>query len=149
MLPSPNPENAVRRLFRENQRRHQATLSERPSESPALFDENIATTIDRHEKAATEMARLRVVSETQQGLLWDQKLELADTRRQIGEALDQAVHYEKLFLSEKVRAELAENRSEQLERQITALRAHLGSLTSAVSRSFDREEPTVPLRIVA
>ena len=147
MLPLPKPESAIRRLFREYELRQRPT--DHGQENAQALDENVATTIDRLERASAEMDRRRDMATAQQGFIWDQKQELAEVRRQVAEALDQAVRSDRLYLSEKVRAELAETRGEQLAREVAALRGQLGSLTSAVSRSFDREDKVVALRVVA
>ncbi len=148
MSPSPKPESAIRRLFRESELRR-PTDRGRESASTPRVDEHVASTIDRLERASAEMDRLRAVATTQQGLIWDQKQELAESRRQVAEALEQALQSDRLHLSEKIRAELAETRAEQLAREVAALRAQVGSLTSAVSRSFDREAKVTALRVVA
>ena len=149
MSPPSKPENAIRRMFRESELHQRQSDPGRNDGSAPRVDETVATTIDRLEQASSEMDRLRAVAVSQQDLLWDQKQELADARRQVAEALDTAVRSDRLFLSEKVRAELAEARAEQLAREVATLRAQLGSLTSAVSRSFDREDKVVALRVVA
>ena len=58
----------------------------------------MASTINRLEKASAEMDRLRAMATAQQGLIWDQKQELAESRRQVAEALDQALRSDKMYL---------------------------------------------------
>lgn len=149
MSPPSRPENAIRRLFRESELHQRQSVQGRNDGPAPQFDEKIAPTIDRLERASAEMDQLRAMATTQQCLLWDQKQELAETRRQVADALEQAVRSDRLYLSEKIRAELAETRAEQLVREVAALRAQVGSLTSAVSRSFDREGKVTALRVVA
>ncbi len=149
MLPSPKSESAIRRLFRESELRQRPKDVDRESAPAPRVDEHVASTINRLEKASAEMDRLRAMATAQQGLIWDQKQELAESRRQVAEALDQALRSDKMYLSEKIRAELAETRAEQLAREVSTLRSQVGNLTSAVSRSFDRDDKVVALRIVA
>ena len=93
MSPSPKPESAIRRLFRESELRQRSMDDDRESAPAPQVDEHVATTIDRLERASAEMDRLRDMA--------------------------------------------------------TAQRGQVGSLTSAVSRSFDREDRVVALRVVA
>ena len=149
MSPQPKPESTVRRLFRERELRRRRGESSRGPDLTLGLEESLATTLSRVEGAAAEMDRLRAKAASQQDVIYDQKQELATVRLEVADALDQAVRSDSLYISEKIRAELADARAEQLEREVAALRTQISRLTTAVSRSFDRHDKVVALHVVA
>ena len=74
---------------------------------------------------------------------------LAPVMRQLADGLHQSLQSDRLYQFEKIRAELAETRADQLQRETLTLRTQVGNLASAVSRAFSLDDVSVELRVVA
>lgn len=132
MSPAPITDSVVRRLF-----------SKENGPVPAAA-KDVASTVDRIQQASSEMRKLRTKVAEQHKAFWDQKGDLADVRRQLAEAMAASLKSDKAFQIEKARAELAEGRCQQLERDATALRQQIDSLLEAINTSFQFDDPRGP-----